>query len=99
MELKKLYQKLPKGQENAISREQLSELFNTSDRIARQTIEQMIYHDMPVCNLRHGYFKPVNVDELKAYSNINGAYLKKFLKRQYRLNKAIEQFNQLGMEL
>ena len=99
MNLIKLYAMLPKGKENGISSYQAAEIWNTTERKARKWMEKMIYNDLPVCNLRHGYFRPETVDELIAYTGIIRSYKCKFEKKEYRLRKAIENFNQYKLPL
>lgn len=90
MTLHEKWQLIPIGKDNAISREQLTSLLNCSeDRIAREYVEKMINKDMPVCNLRKGYFRPIDQEELQAYINIITSYKNKFLKKHYHLKKAL----------
>lgn len=96
--MKELYNLLPVGQANAITISEISERWNMTPRGARRKIEDMWYHNMPVCNLRSGYFRPGNVEELKAYSNIIRSYKCKFEKKDYRVRRCIEQFNNQTMD-
>lgn len=97
--MKAMYEMLPVGQENAIKLSELSEMWNVSDREVRRTIEEMIYNDMPVCNLRSGYFRPATITELKSYRDIIRSYSCKFKKKEYRLNKTLQRFGNMKMDL
>ncbi len=92
IDYKKLWERIPVGKNNAVKLEELTELLGCgSTRQARKDIEEMIYNDLIVCNLRAGYFRPGNLKELKAYHKIISSYKKKLLKKEYRLKKAIDE--------
>jgi hypothetical protein len=98
MDINQQYESLPIGKSKAITIMGISYLWNMSERYARRVIENMWYNNMPVCNLRSGYFRPETIEELKAYGNIIGSYKRKFLKKDYRVQRCIEQFNNVTMD-
>lgn len=92
MELEKIYELIPIGEQNAVSLQKLCERTGISGRELRRSFEQLIYLDKPVCNIRRGYFRPANMDELVRYRQIINSYKRKFEKKEYRLRKAEERF-------
>ena len=95
-ELKKLWSKIPIGEENGISIKKLSRFGMWSGRQIRRNIEQMIYIGLPVCNLRKGYFRPENEHEIGAYLNIINSYKCKLMKKEYRLISAKNNFHKVN---
>ena len=97
--MKILYEMIPLGQRNAIPLSDLSELWCLSPRETRRQIEKMINTNMPVCNLRNGYFRPETASELKAYLQIIHSYKIRFEKKHYRLKTILEHFDNVSMPL
>jgi hypothetical protein len=97
--MKELYNLLPIGQANAIPISEIAERWNMTPRRARKHIEEMWYNNLPVCNLMNGYFRPENVDELKAYGNIIHSYKCQFERKFRRVGLAIERFNNERMSI
>ncbi|MEG2189504.1 MAG: hypothetical protein RRY08_06690 [Christensenella sp.] len=89
---KRVYESIPYGAKHAIDLSTLADVLCVSPRQVRKIIENLVYNDHPVCNLRHGYFRPQTYGELEAYCNIIRAYKCKFNKKEYRLRKALEHF-------
>jgi hypothetical protein len=74
-------------------------MWKVTGRDARRLIEEMIYNDLYVCNLRSGYFRPETREELQAYANIIHSYKCKHEKKYYRLKKGVETWNQTRLAL
>ena len=72
---------IPKGRENAISREKLRQLTGLTDSKMRELIRQA-RHDVPIVNLQsgEGYFIPTNI------FNINLENIIKILFNKYFAN-------------
>lgn len=94
-----LYNQIPIGSKNAIPLSELSAMWNLSPRETRRQIEKMTNTNMPVINLRAGYFRPETSAELAAYYRIIHSYKKTFERKDYRLKKALEQFDNVSMPL
>jgi hypothetical protein len=99
MDMKELYSMLPIGQSNAIHIDSIAMMWGMSERRAREIIEQMWYNNMPVCNLRSGYFRPESVEDIEAYRKIIHSYKCKFNNKERRVRLAAEQFENERMEL
>lgn len=97
----RVYDAIPIGQKNAVKlRDLCAELgYPLDGRLLREVFERLIYADHPVCNLRSGYFRPETRRELEAYLAIIRSYKCKFGKKEYRLNKALEHFDTVPMDL
>jgi hypothetical protein len=87
-----LYNLVPIGKENAVSLSALEHTTGLTGREIRRTFEELIYDEKPVCNLRHGYFRPATVEELEAYRKYINSYRCKLLKKEYRIRKAMRHF-------
>lgn len=94
-----LYNLLPVGQANAIGIEKVSELWNMSDRLARNTMKvlTMKYH-LPVINLFNGYFRPETAEEIDSYLKISLKYKKSHERKCYHLQRCKDEFNNQTME-
>lgn len=68
------------GEQNKISRQNLSVLLGLSDRKMREHIEFAQLDGVPVCNLSNGYFLAENSQELLSY-----------IKRERHRENAIKQ--------
>ena len=97
--MKTLYNQIPIGSKNAMPLCDLSAMWGLSPRETRRQIEQMINSNMPVVNLRAGYFRPETAEELKAYLKIIHSYKCRFEKKHYRLKTMLERFDNLSMGL
>lgn len=64
----KILNYIPKGRENAISREKLRQLTGLTDSKMRDLIRQA-RHDVPIVNLQsgEGYFIPTKMEEIERY--------------------------------
>lgn len=91
-----LYNLLPVGAENAINIKYLAELWDMKPRVARRTIEQMWYHDMPTINTGNGYYRPASEKDLCGYEAFIYSYVLKLHKKLYRIKKATENFKQIS---
>jgi hypothetical protein len=98
VEMKEFYLMLPKGKSNAIPISEVAALWGVPERRARKMIGQMWNHNMPVCNLFGGYFRPGNIGELKSYWRIIRAYKCNFEKKEYRVRRCMEQFDNETMD-
>jgi hypothetical protein len=98
-DLKDLYQVIPIGKANAKPIFEIAFVWGVPERTARKLIEQMIYKELYVVNVRSGYFRPAVREELEAYSNIIHSYKLKFEKKAYRLRKGLEQWDNVKMNL
>lgn len=58
---------IPKGEQNAISAEELSVRTNKEKRVNRQAILNMRKHGIPICSTDKGYFLPETETETRAY--------------------------------
>lgn len=100
-EEKRVYEAIPEGAENAIKLNKLClKLGYPEDgRLLRNVFEKLIYNDHPICNLRHGYFRPRTKEELEAYLKIIRSYKCKFNNKEYRLKKALEHLGTVPVDL
>lgn len=92
-----LYNLIPTGKANAISRRDLVAITGISERGIRRILEHIAYSKgvLPVCNLFHGYFKPETAEELKAFARINHAYLRKFAQKKRVIERAIDEMEKI----
>lgn len=96
--MKELYLLLPEGKSNAIPISEVAALWGVPERRARKMIGQMWNHNMPVCNLFGGYFRPESILELKSHWRIIRAYKCNFERKEYRIRRCIEQFDNVTMD-
>lgn len=88
-----LYNLVPIGKENAKPLSYFTELTGIGGRPIRKRFEQLGYLGKIVCNHRHHYFRASDKDDLKIYRKIIHSYICKLLKKEYRIDKAIETFD------
>ncbi len=90
IDYEQLWERIPLGRANAINVKTLTDLLGCrTSRQARKDIEEMIYHDFIVCNLRDGYFRPETDEECFAYIDMISSYIKKLGRKRYRIAKSV----------
>ena len=91
MDLKELYEMIPKGKKNATRKLHL--IWNVTEREVRKIIEQMICKEhWPVCNLGKGHFRPETLDEFTAFENLNRKFKKQYERKDYHIREIKKGF-------
>lgn len=105
---------IPKGKENAISRKELADRLNCSDRKARDIIHSLKCHFPILSNTtKGGYYRPATIEEANEYNRQLSSYVKqvnktkvpiqRWITKQKRIERAKlsilkDQVNLFGLE-
>lgn len=87
-----IYDLLPEGAENAMSRRTLAAITGLSDRHIRDIIADLVADGRPVCSLQDGYFRATGHVHLYAYRHLIKSYIAKLNKKLQGIDIAIAQF-------
>ena len=84
---------IPFGKENAIDRFALAEKLNTTDRRARQLIEEARNAGLFILNDGdgRGYYQSTNLDEMERCYRADRARALSILKRQKKMRKVLKE--------
>ncbi|NLL91662.1 MAG: HTH domain-containing protein [Ruminococcaceae bacterium] len=90
-----MLQYLKTGRENAIPRSELAKMAGVSDRMMRQSIEDLRNAGYPICNLQDGkgYFLADDPQDLKAQMAINKSRAMSILVQQKHLKRKLKDID------
>lgn len=91
IDYEKLWERIPKGQENAVDVSTLANILNMSARNARRAIKKMLRKKKLVCNVRHGYFAPNTIEEAVGYKNMMHSYSNELQSDLYYIKEVIKK--------
>jgi|GEM_PF-2405084 len=98
-DMRKIKDLLKVGHANGQTDTRLSNKTGIDKRMVRHIAKELLFKGLPVCNLHDGkgYFLAESLDDLFACKKYIHSYVLELLKREYRIDKAIETFGMKRM--
>lgn len=92
---------IPRGHENAVTRNRLEAMTGLSDRVVREQIETARKNGAMIINLQDGkgYFRPSNLEELQRQYRQNRSRAMSILVQQKHIRKEIESMRLQGEQI
>ena len=100
-EMQEIWDNLPVGHENAMTKKQLCDMYGYDRRVLRRVFESLCYLDKIACNFMDGkgYFKASNYEELEKFKKINHSYKTAYERKDHHIRRALMQFDTSPMDL